>query len=705
MDLALYPRDSRARGLGIVYLAAVLVSLAVLHAGPARVVAPDAAELPLILLGVLHFLFGARLVLPAGRLARRRMRRFVRVPEFLFSATLALFIFSYLFALNANLEYVQRFIISGGDLAFAVDSETERSVVLLRYLPLLVADVVAFVVLRLAHYRLAALETRRDPIVGPWRLGLTLVSVFLATFALPSFVSIDGIPALGWLALVPLFVVLRRSRFSSGVFYLVVFGTLHSTLVNYWLGTFSLVSLQVSMVILFLFYLIFAPLVMGALKLVRAGRGLVLPLGWTFFELARSSGFLGYPWGLAAHSQWANLPLIQVASLTGVWGVSFLLLLANSALAELVLYLIDRGLARRSETPFRPAASAASSARSVAWLVCGTTVLVATAVFAGGLALTADSQQAPAEESVRVALIQQNSDPRKHDYSRTLDSLVRLTDQALEENPDLVAWSETAFVPNIRRWSQEDPERSSLARVVRSMLDYLEGIDTWLLTGNDDYDRVLDEDGDEVARLNYNAAILFSDEAERMETYHKVRLVPFTEYFPYQDTFPWVYELLLNFDVNFWEPGDERTVFEHPKLSFVTPICFEDVFPDDLRRFVLRGPDVILNLSNDYWSLDPVEAKQHFVASLFRAVENRRPLLRSTASGLTAHVDEYGRILASAPYFEEAFVIADVELRDRPFTFYTRYGDWLPWAALVALILILWVSLARRLLDRPGGVR
>ncbi|MFW6253064.1 MAG: apolipoprotein N-acyltransferase, partial [bacterium] len=280
------------------------------------------------------------------------------------------------------------------------------------------------------------------------------------------------------------------------------------------------------------------------------------------------------------------------------------------------------------------------------------------------------------ERSVRVALIQQNTDPRQASYRQTLSILQRLTHESLAHNPDLVAWSETAFVPNIRRWAAEDPP-GALSPIVNDFLSWQRSIGTWLLTGNDDYEVIRDLSGRELDRSSYNAAVLFSDTGERRETYRKIKLVPFTEYFPYRNALPEVYELLQNFDINLWEPGRDRTVFEHPLFRFSTPICFEDVFPNEVRKFVLAGAEVILNITNDYWSLADAQATQHFAAGMFRAVENRRQLLRSTASGLTAHVDPYGRILETLPHFEEAYMVRDVAIADvLPTTIYTTYGDW-----------------------------
>ncbi len=509
--------------------------------------------------------------------------------------------------------------------------------------------------------------------------------MFLTVLSYPSFIGLDGIALIGWISLVPLILVLRAQSYGRGVFFGVVYGVFTTLLVNYWLATFSLVSLQASVVIFFGFYLVFMLVALAFYHWTTRLRFLLLPFAWTAFELGRSSGFLGYPWALVGHSQYEVLSLLQVASLTGVWGVSFLVVLVNSAVAHAVP--MD-GRRRRAFPLFIAVALLGIS------LAGGQVALVQAG--AGGDAREGDTDRAGTGEVVRIALIQQNSDPRKHEYDRTFDSLRRLSDEALREDPDLVVWSETAFVPNIRRWSEEDPRRYRLARLVRSFLEYQEDMGSYLITGNDDYRRVLDEEGEEIERLNFNAAVFFAPDGERLETYHKIRLVPFTEHFPYEDTLPWVYELLLEFDVHFWEPGEEKTVFEHPLFGFSTPICFEDIFPNEVRGFIRNGAEVIVNISNDYWSLTPVQAKQHFIGSIFRTVENRRPMVRATSSGLTAHVDRWGRIHATAPYYEEAYLVADVEIpAANDTTVYTRYGDWFPLASAAAVVMMALGSIPR----------
>ncbi|MFW5685632.1 MAG: apolipoprotein N-acyltransferase [Spirochaetota bacterium] len=691
------------RVLAAVYLGVSLLVTYVVAWSPVAIAAPLASDFLFSIILALHYVWGIVLLVSAFRRPHPtapNLRRLLLVPELLAVASLLLFLFSFIYAMNANLDYVQRFIASGGNVRLALDTRTERLLVWVRVFPLVALNVVAYLLLRIGRpraVRAAYDERRREPdlVVRPWGLLFVLLSAFLVSIAMPSFLSLDGFPLLGWIAFVPLFLVWRSARFGPAVLYGVAFGGFTTLLSSYWLGTFGLIALQVTVLFFLVYFALFTPIAIYLYRSVRFGRVFVLPLAFTLFEYLRSIGFLGYPWALAAHSQYSVLPIIQIAELTGVWGVSFLVLLANSAIAEFVGAAIRRHSERRtwSRSEPRRGATPASVRRSFGWLL-GVIGLVGAVALGGGIVLAANVGPDPDARSVTVAQIQQNTDPRRNDYDGTLNTLIRLTNQAMAADPDIVVWSETAFVPNIRRWSEDDSSRRYHA-LVRRFLTYQEQLGTWLLTGNDDYELVRDAEGNEIDRVRFNAAVLFDDEGNRRETYRKIRLVPFTEYFPYREQFPRIYSLLLQFEMVFWEKGTEQTVFEHPQFTFSTPICYEDVFPDYVRGFVRRGAEVIVNISNDYWSLTEAQAKQHFAAGLFRAVENRRPLVRSTASGVTAHVDEYGRVLAAGPYFEPAFMISEVRVDpDQRTTLYTRWGDYFPLAAGGALLVLWIVSLA-----------
>ena len=632
-----------------------------------------------IVLAALHAACGAFLLLVAfrGRQTRGTAFVMVRLPELLFSVTTVLFLFTYIYATNANLDYVQMFMRTHGNLQLAPSSRQERLTACLRYLPMIALDALWYVLVRVRRPLAArmAFEDARPAFL--WGLPLALVSGFLMALSFPSFLRVQGMPALAWLCLVPLMVCLAASPTGWGIFYGTLAGVLQTMITNYWLGTFNLLTLQFVTVVTALEYIPFMAAALLIMKRSPRAGFLVLPAAWTAFDWLRSMGFLGYPWGMLGTSQYAVLPMIQVSAVTGVWGVTFVLTLVNSVIA----WYLTAGATRARRGP----------GAAVVLAVC----LALTLGFAGVRAgLDAARRDATPARTVRIALVQQNDDPRKDDYGVVFETLKRLTGKAMAEKPDIVVWSETAFVPNIRRWSAEDPKQFPLAALVRDFLAYQKSTGKWLLTGNDDYSLVT-ENGEQV-RLDYNGAVLFSPSGQRVETYHKVHLVPFTEYFPYKRQLPGIYKLLQSFDAYLWEPGDHRVVFRHPKFSFSTPICFEDVFPNDVRLFVKGGADVILNISNDYWSLTKTEAMQHAANAIFRAVENGRPLARASASGLTCVVDPRGRILARSPMFEEAELVADVRLTSSGTTLYSRLGDWFPVALLGMLLVIVVGGFTRR---------
>lgn len=638
--------------------------------------APALAEYLYFILVAAHLAWAAGITLPIrGKERRLRVGLLFRGPEVLAGGTLVLFLFVFIYALNANMDYAQRFASMSGALRLAPDTTVERANAVLRFLPLFLGNVLVYLYPRLAKRRLSR-RVHGSKTLAAWGLPSAVISALLYAAALPSLFVLEGLPLLAFVCLVPLFVTLVSGPRRWAVFYGVFFGCVQTMIANYWLATYGLISLQFIVVVYLAWYLVFMALSVPLVRSFGAAGLLWLPVTWVVFDYLRSVGFFGYPWAMLGTSLYAVPVLTQISSVFGVWGVTFLVLFVNAALA----YVVVRRLRRRRVRPAVPVTAAV--------------LVLLTPAF--GLARLVAVHNEPEVPSARVALIQQNTDPRKDDYSTTFSVLTRLTDEALRKDPDLVAWSETAFVPNIRRWGAMDPESHPLARLVHRFRDYQRSIGTWLVTGNDDY--VLETDAvGQTVRKDYNAAVLFSADGERVETYHKINLVPFTEDFPFREQLPWVYQLLLQFDVNLWERGDRLVVFQHPQFTFSTPICFEDGFPNDVRRFVRAGAEVILNLSNDYWSLTEVEAKQHVANSVFRAIENNRPLLRATASGETCHVDTAGRIIATIPYYQEGYLVTDVALVERGGTVYTALGDWFPASCGLALVVgFVCVAIRRR---------
>ena len=719
--------------LTALYILAVFLALTLFFFEKGSVLAVSIADIPVFVLAFLHTLAGLRIfywkkkkhaVADAFEMATAMRKRKTGLDkrrqgprdefflyEVLFALSLVTFLFSYIFARAANMDYVQRFIATGGNLNLALDTGAERIAVLLRYgVYLLVYPFVLWI--RVLAVRDEKARKGWSPYLEScFHIILLLVSALMHALSFPSFLSANGVGILAWVSLVPLFLILRKSRPSRFFFYGLFWMSISLLIRNYWLGTFSLVSLQIAVGILLIYGLFFFSLLyLGECglryfeKRIPHSRVLHILLFilvyssmWTIFDWVQTQGFTAYPWTLMPHSQWRNLPLIQISSVTGIWGIGQLVYLINGLIAAFFYF----------STQHR------KSWRRVAAVViifvilihgAGVAVLLSQkapkAVVRAFVELTDENEiithyrytSAPPDGFARIALVQQNSDPHKSHYEKVLDTLMLLSDGIKEAavEPDLVVWSETAFVPNIARWGGGDQDPSlRLVKVVQRMLDYQKNMGAWLLTGNNNYEMSFNDDGSERERESYNAAILFSPEGERVDSYHKIKLVPFTEYFPYGDQFPRIHALLQDFDVHFWKPGDRRTVFYHPQMTFSTPICFEDTFPDEVRRFVLAGSEVILSISNDYWSLTEVAAKQHFAGSLFRAVENRRYLLRSTASGMTAVVDPYGRVVLELPSYVAAATAVDIPVgQSWRAPLYTRFGDY--YLLLPLLFLLVW---------------
>jgi apolipoprotein N-acyltransferase len=263
----------------------------------------------------------------------------------------------------------------------------------------------------------------------------------------------------------------------------------------------------------------------------------------------------------------------------------------------------------------------------------------------------------------------------------------------------MVVWSETAFVPRIYWHStyRDDPESW---RLVKELLDFLETREEPYVIGNDDARREISASG-QWERVDYNAVMLFEG-GENTRIYRKLRLVPFTEHFPYRKLLPWVYDWLEQADTHFWKRGGEATVFEAEGVKFSTPICFEDSFGYLSRDFVRAGAEVIVNLSNDAWSKSLPAQMQHLSMAVFRAVENSRSMVRSTASGQTCAIDPNGRILAMAEPFTEAWLTAEVPVVSRS-ALYTLWGDlWGKLFTAAALVMLI-LGIGRGIMRKRGS--
>ncbi|HWR71854.1 MAG TPA: apolipoprotein N-acyltransferase, partial [Nitrospirota bacterium] len=357
------------------------------------------------------------------------------------------------------------------------------------------------------------------------------------------------------------------------------------------------------------------------------------------------------------YSQYRVLPMIQVADITGVYGVSFLIVLVNIALFEL---LQDR---RRY-----PALIAA--------------LVLMACVFAYG---TIKLREPEGNGGISVSVVQGNIEQdRKWDpayQAGTVSTYKRLTEEALKKKPDLVLWPETATPFYFDGSGNNRVLTDDLRLFVRST-------GTPLLTGSPTYE----VKPGRVVELR-NSAFLLGGDGNVAATYHKHHLVPFGEYVPYKSVLFFVDKMVEA--VGDFQAGKDFTVMRvrtartPTGTTISTVICYEIIFPDLVRRFVDNGATVITTITNDAWFGRTAAPSQHFSMAVLRAVENRVPVARAANTGISGFIDAKGRVLEASRIFTEDVLTRTLTPGNKK-TFYTKHGDVFAYlCVLAALVLML----------------
>ncbi len=417
--------------------------------------------------------------------------------------------------------------------------------------------------------------------------------------------------------------------------------------------------------ILFCLYLAIYHGVFGLFVSLLAGRSplnlrtlLLSPVVWVAVELARTR-ITGFPWGLLGTTQVDNIPLARIASVTGVYGLSFEIMLVNAAFAA--AYLVQREKRKR--------------------LLLAT--VVATLFLQAGSLLPAPV--IPANHS--AVLVQANvpilegSDWTKQYFSDTLRDLTEISfGPPSGPHPDLIVWPESPAP-----FYAGDPLfRDAVSDVARRTK-------AWLLAGNIGT-RNAGTAQNQVTEI-YNSASLVSPNGEWVSHYDKVHLVPFGEYVPFKQIFSFAGGLTK--EVGDFSRGASRAPLDAGGTKLGTFICYESIFPDEIRQFANNGAQVLVNISNDGWYGDSGAYAQHLKQSRMRAVENDRWLLLDTNTGLTAAIDPNGRIVASAPRKTRTILQAPYALSSAT-TFYTRHGDWFAYVCAIISLAALFMRLLVR---------
>ncbi|MGB9627799.1 MAG: apolipoprotein N-acyltransferase [Thermodesulfobacteriota bacterium] len=497
-----------------------------------------------------------------------------------------------------------------------------------------------------------------------------LLSLLSGTFLILSFPNFD-LEFLAWFALVPLFYAIDGKPlfqcFKLGFFT----GVLSFLGMIYWVmvavHTYGNIPLILSAGILLLL-VIYLSLYIGAFTIltrfiqVRLGiqSFLFAPLVWASLEYLRSFFLSGFPWANLGYSQYLNLPFIQMADLTGVYGLSFVIVMVNSTLFEVIRQWPQK------KFPFLE-------------MVFTVLVLLGFLIY-GYVKISLVDQRMARNPSLKVGLVQGNIDQsikwNESFQKETIKIYERLSFKAAENNPDLIIWPETATP----FFFQDAKEFQPL------VLDISKKTNTFLLFGTPSYKI-------EKGKVHhYNSALLVSPEGDIKGKYDKIHLVPYGEYVPLGEYIPLG---SLGEGIGDFKPGKEIFNFSLPQGKFGVVICFEIIFPNLCRKFVKKGADFLVTLTNDAWFGKTSAPYQHLTIANFRAIENRVYIVRSANTGISALIDPVGRIVKRGGLFTEEAIYGIIHLSKEK-TFYTLYGDVFAWSCSACSIILLGIAFFRK---------
>jgi apolipoprotein N-acyltransferase len=488
---------------------------------------------------------------------------------------------------------------------------------------------------------------------------------------------------LGWVALVPLFVAIanaspRRTFVLAFMMGLAWFGGSLYWIFNA-LHVYGKLSISLSIVVTILLIVILAAYMALAPFLARfvtlrwkAEMIVFMPVAWVALELARTNFPMGgFPWANLAMSQWALLVPLQIVDLVGVYGLMFAMVWVNWYIAELILKF------RGSE---------------VRWLLpklVVTSMIIVGMLGYGVYRLQTLNRSLEVGGMVNTAILQGNiRQSEKWDEqlaTRNLNVHRKMTKRVFEAGADLIVWPEASFP-----FLVASDVKSANPRVMGLPKDLLGDLPAVL------FGAVVDEAGN----TGYNSALMFNAKGILLGRYDKVHLVPFGEYIPYKKVLFFVKKLTQ--PEGEFLPGAEMKVLEFPKGKIGLLLCFEDAFPELSRKFVLKGVDLLVNITNDAWYDISSAPYQHAALSVFRAVENRRYLIRSANTGVSALIAPSGEILMQSPIFERS-ILAGAVWPVKNITPYARYGDWFAYACVAysvigaIMALIMGIRMRRRL--------
>ncbi|MDH5681842.1 MAG: apolipoprotein N-acyltransferase [Spirochaetota bacterium] len=505
----------------------------------------------------------------------------------------------------------------------------------------------------------------------------TLCSLLAGHLVFLSFPDMNYWPLI-FLAFIPLFYLAQTVKSYKALFY---YGLLTGITISvggfYWLVHTIVVfgklptSGAVTLFILYslVFYLKVPVILMGLRwveKNVRFNRILTYTLVITLGDFLVPELF---PWYFGG-SQYQNLYFIQISDITSILGVTFLIGLVNALIYEVYTNIRDK----------KPL--------PVKWIATGVSIIIISYVY-GFVRVSQIRELQSKAQPVNVAVVQPDTPMFRKDRKKVLRILKEKSHEIAKEAQekgeklDLLVWPESA-APFAYRYDY--------GKAFRKLVnDLAKTYDMYVFFGHLDIER------SPKGRKHYNAAAMVSPQLKVTEQYHKMYPLAFGEYLPLGPLDGWFPKLKPWMRKNFhgvgdFEKGTKMINFDFPKGKLVPQICYEIIIPDFTRQFFNQGGEIIINITNDMWFGDTKASKLHLVLALFRAIENRAPMVRSTNSGISTFINPLGEIVSRETPLYKVDALRHKIYPPKIKTFYTRFGDVFGYLLFGTFVLVSLVS-------------
>jgi len=519
--------------------------------------------------------------------------------------------------------------------------------------------------------------------------GLSFLTILLLCLSFPP----ADLGFLAWIALIPWFMLIvteERYVYLNALF----IGTVFIFIQLSWLRHVTYIAwilLSLYCAAYFLCFAFCSRFIIFRLKLPLV---VVAPFTWVALEYIRSFFLSGFPWFFIGHTQYQFLPIIQVSDITGVYGISFTIIMVNAGIADLILYIAAHRNTRNSSSLHR------FPGRKFAFfgLICILPLTLLTVILSYGVSWL--SHYKP-QEGPTLCMIQGNIpqevkfESKEEDEIRILKKYTDLSMSVKGKPVDLLVWPET-MIPGLLNI---DPELTGRKIDVLSQLTPIQlsqDLNTNLLLGGIALTLVGEE------QIYFNSAYYYNKEGKLVDRYDKIHLVPFGEFTPLKKYFPFLAKL-VPYEIGL-SHGQRRALFrldtsQQGSFVFGSSICYEDTVPSLIRKFKKDGADFMLNITNDGWFRNSAELDQHLAIMVFRAVENRFCMARAANTGISSFVGPDGAIYAKlsdskGKYREISGTLIDrIKLVEKYNPFYTMCGDWFSILCVTASLIMLIMSI------------